>query len=84
MPELFDVEHFRRYIDRTSLKQKIEKVEIFNKKVLGGAPITSIGKALKGKIFTGTPRHGKYLFFKTDNSASRTSGHYPRHSTVHP
>ena len=70
MPELPDVEHFRRYIDRTSLKQKIEKVEIFNKKVLRGASITSIGKTLKGKTFTATYRHGKYLFFKTDSTAS--------------
>jgi formamidopyrimidine-DNA glycosylase len=84
MPELPDVEHFRRYIDRTSLRQNIEKVEILNKKVLGGAPITSIGKALKGIIFSDTHRHGKYLFLKTDNSASRTSRHYPRHSPVHP
>jgi formamidopyrimidine-DNA glycosylase len=70
MPELPDVESFRRYIDRTSLKQKIEKVEIFNKKVLRGASITSIGKALKGKKFTATYRHGKYLFLETDSSAS--------------
>jgi hypothetical protein len=36
MPELPDVEVFRRYLDETALHQPIDRVDVFAKDVLGG------------------------------------------------
>jgi formamidopyrimidine-DNA glycosylase len=36
VPELPDVEVFKRYLDSTSLHQDIEKIEVKNGKILGG------------------------------------------------
>ena len=35
MPELPDVESFRKYMDSTSLHKKINSVEVKNSKILG-------------------------------------------------
>ncbi len=48
MPELPDVEVFRRYLDSTALRQKVARVEFENKKVLQ-VPARKIQGALKGK-----------------------------------
>ena len=39
MPELPDLEVFKRYVDPTSLHQDIEKIEVKNGKVLGGVSV---------------------------------------------
>ena len=40
MPELPDVEVFRRYVNATSLHEKIKSVEVRNEKILGVSPPT--------------------------------------------
>src|SRR5215211_6342863 len=67
MPELPDVEVFRRYIDSTSLHQKIESVEVRDGRILGGVSARKLQSALKGRTFESTRRHGKNLFVGLDD-----------------
>ena len=66
MPELPDVEAFRRYVDSTSLHQKIESVEVRNGRILGGVSARTLQSTLKGRTFESTRRHGKNLFVALD------------------
>lgn len=62
MPELPDVEVFRRYLDSTSLHQRIAEVETLDEGVLAGISSRQLRSKLKGHQFQRTRRHGKYLF----------------------
>jgi len=66
MPELPDVEVFRRYIDSTSLHQKIESVEVKSERILGGVSARELQSTLTGRTFESTRRHGKNLFVALD------------------
>lgn len=66
MPELPDVEVFKRYLDSTSLHQEIEEVKASSKQVLKGVSSSTLGKELKGRSFSSTDRYGKYLFAHLD------------------
>jgi len=66
MPELPDVEVFRRYVNSTSLHQKIESVEVHSGKILGGVSARKLQSTLKGRTFESTCRHGKNLFVGLD------------------
>lgn len=66
MPELPDVEVFRRYVDSTSLHQKIASVDVKNEKILGGVSARKLQSTLKGRTFESTRRHGKNLFVGLD------------------
>lgn len=63
MPELPDVEIFKRYLDATALHQKIKQVD-FGDESLFQAPLNNFEEALQGKELTETTRKGKYLFVK--------------------
>ncbi len=60
MPELPEVETFKRYLDRTSLKQVINKITITDDRVLN-VKVDDLKKAVKDKQFESSIRHGKYL-----------------------
>ena len=62
MPELPEVERFKRYIDSTSLNQKITKAEIKNEKILENMSKKNIEKKLINAQIIQTSRIGKYLF----------------------
>jgi len=62
LPELPDVEVYRRYLDATSLHSPVSGVEIPSPEVLRGTTPQGLGRALKGRSFEETRRHGKYLF----------------------
>src|SRR5215212_11976218 len=66
MPELPDVEAFKRYMDATSLHQKIRFVEVRNEKILGDVSARTLQSTLKGRTFESTRRHGKNLFAGLD------------------
>ena len=68
MPELPDIEIFKRYVNATSLHQKIRKVEVRNEKVLGASASSArkLRSTLKGRSFESTRRHGKNLFIRLD------------------
>lgn len=66
MPELPDIEIFKRYVDATSLHQEISSVKVRNEKVLGAVSARKLQSTLKGRTFESTRRHGKNLFVKLD------------------
>ena len=67
MPELPDVEVFKRYVDSTSLHQDIETIEVKNGRVLGGVSAGGLKGGLEGRKFESTRRHGKHLFVELDD-----------------
>jgi len=60
MPELPEVETFKRYLDRTSLKQVIKDVQVIDNRILDTEE-KKLGKFLEAKRFESSTRHGKYL-----------------------
>lgn len=69
MPELPEVETFKRYIDRTALHQKITKIDCADTRLLK-QPQELFEEALIGQKFTRTLRVGKYLFLETSGRQS--------------
>ena len=68
MPELPDVETYKRYVDATSLHQQILIVRVRNRRILKDISPGKLKSQLQGHCFQFTTRHGKYLFVKTDNN----------------
>ena len=66
MPELPDVEVFRRYLNSTALNKLVDSVSVENDKVLEVSRQKLSGN-LVGEKLTGTSRHGKYLFASISN-----------------
>ena len=62
MPELPEVETFKRYLDRTSLHQRITNVEVCDAYVLKRISARGLARRLKGRRFENSHRHGKHLF----------------------
>ncbi|MFB6290506.1 MAG: DNA-formamidopyrimidine glycosylase [Candidatus Bipolaricaulia bacterium] len=63
MPELPDVEVFRKYMDSTALHQEIEDVELREaKRILKETTQQDLKDQLIGREFSTTRRHGKHLF----------------------
>ncbi|MFX0042350.1 MAG: Fpg/Nei family DNA glycosylase [Candidatus Hodarchaeota archaeon] len=60
MPELPEVETFKRYLDKTSLKQVIKEIKIIDIRVLS-VDDSYLIKSVKDKQFESSTRHGKYL-----------------------
>ena len=67
MPELPDLEVFKRYVDSTSLHQNIETIEVKDGRVLGGVSAGELERGLEGRKFESTRRHGKHLFVELDD-----------------
>ena len=70
MPELPEVESFRKFIDKTSLGKKIEIARLAAKNMLLQTKEKDLVRALEGNTMKETFRHGKFLFIKlaTDQS----------------
>lgn len=68
MPELPDVETFKRYLDATSLHQTIEEVKVSDRKVLGKVSARSLERRLKALKLRSSRRHGKHLLVETDGA----------------
>lgn len=66
MPELPDVEVFKRYANATSLQQVVRRVRVMEPDLLRGVTAQALGQHLKGKCFTAACRHGKFLFLRAD------------------
>jgi formamidopyrimidine-DNA glycosylase len=66
MPELPDVEIFKRYLDATSLHQQISGVHVESAYVLKGVSARELAHQLKGCRFESSRRHGKHLFVRAD------------------
>jgi formamidopyrimidine-DNA glycosylase len=70
MPELPDVEGYRKYFEETSLNKKIKDISVFHKKSLKGISPAEFREILVGKKFTSSLRYGKYLFGITSKHES--------------
>ena len=64
MPELPEVESFKRYLDSTSLHQRVAGVDVRDAYVLKGVSARELARRLKGKRFEFSRRHGKHLFVR--------------------
>jgi formamidopyrimidine-DNA glycosylase len=64
MPELPEVETFRRYLDSTSLYQRITNVDVRDAYVLKRVSTRQLARQLKGRRFESSHRHGKHLFVR--------------------
>jgi formamidopyrimidine-DNA glycosylase len=64
MPELPEVEMFKRYLDRTSLHQRITNVEVLDAYVLKRVSARELVCRLKRRRFENSHRHGKHLFVR--------------------
>jgi len=67
LPELPEVETFKRYLDSNALKQEIRAVIVRDNRVLK-IPEQVFKKKVIKKSFLSTKRHGKYLFVNIDSS----------------
>ena len=65
MPELPEVETFKRYLDSTSLHQRIINVEVRDAYVLKHVSAHGLARRLKGRRFENSHRHGKHLFVRS-------------------
>jgi len=61
MPELPDVEVFKRYLDDTSLGRTIEAVTVNDARILKGVSARDLAARLEGNRFEASRRHGKHL-----------------------
>jgi formamidopyrimidine-DNA glycosylase len=66
MPELPEVEIFKRYLDATSLHQRIDDVDVRNTYILKQTSARELARGLKGRRFESSRRHGKHLFVRAD------------------
>jgi formamidopyrimidine-DNA glycosylase len=66
MPELPEVQNFKRYLDATSLHHRIIGVDVRSAYILKGVSGRELSRRLKGRCFESTRRHGKHLFVRAD------------------
>lgn len=63
MPELPEVESYRRYFERYAMRRPVRGVSVADAGVLApGTTAAALRRALMGKRFTSVRRHGKNLF----------------------
>lgn len=68
MPELPDVEIYRKYLQSTAFNQKIVKADFYCPRILHDITERRLQSALKGCRFTAAERHGKHLFAALDDT----------------
>ncbi len=68
MPELPDVETYKRYLDATALHQPIARIRVGAQRLLHGISPQALGRRLDGHSLESTGRHGKYLFVRVDEA----------------
>ena len=65
MPELPEVEIYRRYFEDRALGQRIARVEVRDERILGETRKDAFARRLRGSEFIEARRHGKHLFAST-------------------
>lgn len=68
MPELPEVNTFKKYFDGTSVHQKIVDVSISDGKIIRNIDEADFVDRLVGRYFVSSIRRGKYLFAQLDNN----------------
>ncbi|MFF7155135.1 DNA-formamidopyrimidine glycosylase family protein [Streptomyces sp. NPDC008139] len=69
MPELPDVEGFRRTLDSCGRGRQIKKVEVADAGVLRGVSAPRFARALEGRRFVAVERRGKWLIARVEGGA---------------
>ncbi len=67
MPELPDVEVFRRYLDSTALGHEIKDVQIRSEGLIKDVTPQKLKKSLSDRTLEESRRHGKYCFVRLDS-----------------
>jgi formamidopyrimidine-DNA glycosylase len=70
LPELPDVEGFRRVLARHAVGKPIRRVEVRDRGVLRGASAPQLARVLRGRRFRRPERQGKWLVARTDGKAT--------------
>lgn len=70
MPELPDVEVYRRRLEGAALHRPVAGVHVATPDLLHGTTPQGLGRALNGRCFTAARRHGKYLFAVHDGDGA--------------
>jgi len=68
MPELPDVENYRRYLADHALHQTIQEVVVGSARVVEGVSGRKLAESLKGRSFEEARRHGKHMLVRLDRS----------------
>jgi formamidopyrimidine-DNA glycosylase len=66
MPELSDVEGFRRYFARFAAGRRVESVAVADPMLARNTSPQGLGRALAGRRFAAPDRHGKWLIAPAD------------------
>jgi formamidopyrimidine-DNA glycosylase len=69
VPELPDVEHFRRFLAEHGSGRRIERVIVTDPRILRGVEAEPLDRALSGHRFEDPDRHGKWLIGWTTGPA---------------
>jgi formamidopyrimidine-DNA glycosylase len=64
MPELPEVETFKRYVEAGALRRPVVKVEVRNRTVLGALDPEELKRRVGKAMFLSVHRHGKQLFIE--------------------
>jgi formamidopyrimidine-DNA glycosylase len=70
MPELPDVEVYRRRLAQGGLHRAIAKVQVRDRTVMRGVDGAGLARALRGRALVGTGRRGKHLFAETSDQTT--------------
>ncbi|MBC9728029.1 Fpg/Nei family DNA glycosylase [Streptomyces sp. TRM68367] len=65
MPELPDVEGFRKVLESCAKGRVVQRVDVRDAGVLHGVGVRRLREALEGRRFTKAERHGKWLLART-------------------
>ena len=66
MPELPDVEGFKRVLQKNALRRTIERVVVSDSRILGRLSARAFASGLQGTKLVVARRHGKHLMAKID------------------
>jgi len=66
MPELPDVEGFRKVLASCGQGRRIARVDVADPGVLRGVSVRRLRQEMEGRTFTEPSRHGKWLIARTD------------------
>jgi formamidopyrimidine-DNA glycosylase len=69
VPELPDVEGFRRTFARVATGRRIVRVDVTDGRIVRNASAGALDRALRGRRFARPERHGKWMIARTDGPA---------------
>jgi formamidopyrimidine-DNA glycosylase len=76
MPELPDVEGFRRFLERHAQGQRIVRLDVPDKLMARNRSPGALGCAVRGRSFGAPTRHGKWLIAPLDGDGSELLLHF--------